>query len=91
MEMTYHQGGDVSRKEGVDEVAIELDTCLVDGVVPSSERDDTGPRERETVRSNTIFLQELDIFLPETVRIGGDVSIPAVHRLSWDAGETVPD
>ncbi len=45
-------GLDAARDETVDQVVVEGDPLLVDGVVASSEGNDAGPGDREAVRIN---------------------------------------
>jgi len=75
----------------VNELAVEIDTLLVDGVVPSTERDNPRPCDGEAVGADAILSEEGDILLPELVGLGREVSVLAILSLSRDLRVCVPD
>ena len=75
----------------VNKIIIKLQPLLVDRVVSPSKGDHTGPRDRKAVGLDAVVFEELDVFFPETVRVGGDVAVAAVEGAAWFAGEGVPD
>jgi len=53
--------------QGVNKPDIEIDTCLVNWIVTTTEGNDTGPCDGKAVGFGTVALEERNIFLPAVV------------------------
>lgn len=66
---------DALGEQGVDQLIIVCQTRFVHRVVFSSQRFDSGPRDREPVRVGSVELEELDVLPEEVVRVDGLVPV----------------
>lgn len=82
--------GNASVEEVVDKLAVVIDTCLVNGVVSATERDDSRPADGETVGLGANRLEKSDILSSAVVRVAGGDTRAAVSNLAGLVTEHVP-
>lgn len=79
---TYDERRDASSKERVDEIRVELYSGLVHGVIAASERNNSGPRQGETVGFDAILGEEVEVVLPAFVGVGRNIAVASVESLA---------
>ena len=70
------------RKESVNEVRVELDSGLADGVIAAAKRDNPRPREGEAVAFYAVRDEEVDVLLPAVEGVGRNIAVAAVQCLA---------
>jgi hypothetical protein len=80
--ITDHKGCDVVRQQSVDEIGIELDAFGVDGVIPSPQRNNSGPRKGEPITFDSVSPKQRNIVSPEFVRVCGIVPVASVESFT---------
>jgi hypothetical protein len=77
-ERTYDEGSDTVCEESVYKIGIELDTLRVNGIIATAQRNNPRPGNGKPVGFDTIFRQQLQVLLPQPVRVGGNISVSSV-------------
>lgn len=85
------EGGDASLKEVVDELDVVVKAGLVDGVVATTDRDDSRPGKRKAVGVCAYGLEQGNVFGGAVVGIAGDGTGAAIGNLAGNGAEGVPD
>lgn len=88
---TYEEGGDACSEEFINHVGVEFDTLGVHRIVPAAKRDDSRPGNGEAVGFDAVLLEKSNVFSPQSVRVGRNITVLAIQRLTGCPAEVVPD
>jgi hypothetical protein len=91
MACTHHKRYNAPLQQCINQLRIEFDSFWIDRVIPTSKRNDSRPRNGEPIRLDTVLNEEVYIFLPEPVRVGGDIAVSSIQNLAWGTREVIPE
>jgi len=84
-------GRDAGVEQVIDELDVEAEARLVNGVVAAAQRDDARPGDGEAVGLGAGLLEELDVLGGAVVGVAGDVAGAGAGDLAGNLAEGVPD
>ena len=85
------EGRDAGFEEVINELDVVVDALLVDGVVATTDGDDTRPGDGEAVGGGAERLEKVNVLLGAVVRVAGGGARAAVGDLAGDVAEGIPD
>jgi hypothetical protein len=91
MMATYDKWNDSIFKQGINQVRVPLDAFWIDRIIATAQRNDTRPRNRKTIRLDTVLNEERDVVFPKPVGVCRNISVASVENLTRLFGKVVPD